>query len=144
MNEHPAQKDAYITRLRLTRVRIIRSKNSGRIKHAVDPDLERNLSKPFFFLQDVKGNIAQVYFPYDDQPELVGLKKGIFLILSFEFISNTRKRTGTSCQIEIHFSKSTLQLSISRNILRFCLFFIHTFLLQCFVVFVISLLMFLL
>ena len=50
---------------------------------------ERNLSKPFFFLQDVKGNIAQVYFPHDDQPELVGLKKGIFLILSFEFIFNS-------------------------------------------------------
>lgn len=27
-------------------------------------------------MQDVKGNITQVFFPHDDQQELVGLKKG--------------------------------------------------------------------
>ena len=75
-----SQNDAYITRLRLSHVRIIRLKNGGRIKYAVDQDLQEMLSKPFFFLQDVKGNITQVFFSYDDQPELVGLKKG-----SFEF-----------------------------------------------------------
>jgi hypothetical protein len=72
------QNNAYITRLRLNRVRIIRLKNNGRIKHVVDPDFEKKLSKPFFFLQDVKGNITQVFFPHDDAPEIVGLKKGWF------------------------------------------------------------------
>jgi hypothetical protein len=60
----------------LSHVRIIRLKNGGRIKHTVDQNLEEKLSKPFLFLQDVKGNITQVFFPHDDQPELVGLKKG--------------------------------------------------------------------
>jgi hypothetical protein len=62
----------------LSHIRIIRLKNGRRIKHAVDHDLEEKLSKSFLFVQDVKGNITQVFFPHDDQPELVGLKKGNF------------------------------------------------------------------
>jgi hypothetical protein len=73
-----SQNDAYIARLRLSNVRIIRLKNGVRIKHTVDQNMEEKLSKTFFFLQDVKGNITQVFFPHDDQPELVGLKKGNF------------------------------------------------------------------
>ena len=70
--------DVYITRLRLDKVHLIRIKNSGRIKHTVDKDLEEKLSKPFYFLQHVKGNITQVFLPHGDQPEYVGLKKGNF------------------------------------------------------------------
>ena len=84
LNEHSVQNDAFIIRLRLNRLRIIRLKNGGRIKHAVDPDLEKKLSRPFFFLQDVKGNITKVFFPHDDQPELVGLKKGIVSSLNLK------------------------------------------------------------
>ena len=82
------QSDAYITRLRLSQVRIIRSKSNGRIKHAADPELEKNLSKPFFFLQDTTGNITQVFFPHDDQADLVGLKKGIFCAIKYFTVFN--------------------------------------------------------
>ena len=76
LNQHPSENDAYITRLRLSHLRIIRLKNGGHIKHAVDKNLEKNLSKPFFFVQNVRGKITTVFFPHDDSPELVGLKKG--------------------------------------------------------------------
>jgi hypothetical protein len=62
----------------LRNVRIIRLKSGKHIKHTVDQNLEEKFSKPFFFLQDVNGNITQVFYPHDDQPELVGLKKGNF------------------------------------------------------------------
>ena len=78
LNQHPSGNDVYITRLRLGNVHIIRFRNNGRIKHVVDKDLEEKLSKPFYFHQHVKGNVTQVFFPEDDQPELVGLKKGNF------------------------------------------------------------------
>ena len=83
LKQYSLENDDYITRLHLRNVRIIRSKSGRRIKHSIYEDLERNLSKPFFFLQHVEGNITQVFFPHDDQPELVGLKKGNFLTSSF-------------------------------------------------------------
>lgn len=70
------QYDAYIIQLHVSRVRIVRLKDRKRIKHAVDKDLERQLSAPFFYMQDVKGNITDVFFPNEEKPELVGLKKG--------------------------------------------------------------------
>ena len=76
-DQHLAENNAYITKLLISHLRIIRLKNGGHIKHAIDEDLEKNLSKPFFFLQHVSGNITQVFFPHNDQPELVGLKKGM-------------------------------------------------------------------
>ena len=50
--------------------------NARPIKHVVDHDLEEKLSKPFFFLQDVKGKITRVFYPHEDLPDVVGLKKG--------------------------------------------------------------------
>ena len=76
LKQYTLENEAYIVRLHLSNVRIIRVKNGRRIKHTVYEDLEKKLSKPFFFLQHVKGNITQVFFPHDDHPELVGLKKG--------------------------------------------------------------------
>ena len=76
LNQHPSGNDVFVTRLWLGNVHIIRFKDSRHIKHAVDKDLEKKLSKPFYFFQHVKGNITQVFFPHDDQRELVGLKKG--------------------------------------------------------------------
>ncbi|CAB3984857.1 DNA double-strand break repair Rad50 ATPase, partial [Paramuricea clavata] len=84
LHQHSLPNDAYIARLRLNHVRIIRLRNGGRIKHTVDQNLEEKLSKPFLFLQDVKGNITQVFFPHHDQPELVGLKKGIVSALNLK------------------------------------------------------------
>ena len=50
--------------------------NARPIKHVVDHDLEEKLSKPFFFLQDVKGKITRVFYPHEDSADVVGLKKG--------------------------------------------------------------------
>ena len=76
LDEHSVQEDVYIARLRVRRARIIRP-NSGR-KHAVDPELEKKLFKPFFVFQDITGKITEVFFLPDDEPDIVGLKKGIF------------------------------------------------------------------
>ena len=76
LKQDVSESDAYIISLHLSQPRIIRLNNGGRIKHAVDKDLGKKLSKPFFFLQNIRGNVSEVFFPHDDPPELVGLKKG--------------------------------------------------------------------
>lgn len=81
-------------------MRIIRLKNGGRVKHAVDKDLEKKLSKPFFFVQHVNGSITQVFFPHNDKPELIGLKKGR-LKYSIKFIGRVNRKH-FSLKLEIY------------------------------------------
>ena len=77
LDQHLSENNAYIIELHMSHLRIIRLKNGRRIKHAVDKDLKEKLSKPFFFVQYVNGSITQVFFSHNDQPEIVGLKKGM-------------------------------------------------------------------
>ena len=68
--------DYYVTHLKLRQPRVIRTNNERSIKHVVDHNLEEKLSMPFYFLQNTKGKITDVFYPHEDTPDIVGLKKG--------------------------------------------------------------------
>ena len=76
LDRYATENDGYVTKLELRHPRLIRSKGGRKIKHAVDHKLERKLSQPFFFVQDSKGEITHVFYPHDDSPDLIGMKKG--------------------------------------------------------------------
>ena len=78
IGRHPedVHESVYVVRLQLRQPRIVRSNNGRPIKHTVDRNVEKKLSKPFFFLRNVKGDIREVFYPREDQPDVVGLKKG--------------------------------------------------------------------
>ncbi len=73
---HNTEKDGFVTKLTLRHPRVIRTKGGRTIKHVVDHNLEEGLSQPFFFVQDSKGEVTYVFYPHDDSPHFVGMKKG--------------------------------------------------------------------
>ena len=79
------ENDAHVSKLELRHLRVIRSKNGRQIKHVVNHDLEEKLSLPFFFLQNNKGEITHVFYPHDDSPDMIGMKKGKIIISMNDF-----------------------------------------------------------
>ena len=77
LDHHTTENDGYVTKLELRHPRMVRTRGSRTIKHVVDHNLEEKLSQPFFFMQDSKGEVTRVFYPHDDSPDLVGVKKGI-------------------------------------------------------------------
>ena len=78
LDRHSTENDGYVTKLELRHPRMIRSKGGRTIKHVVDHNLEEKLSKPFYFVQDPRGEVSHVFYPHGDSPDLVGVKKGTF------------------------------------------------------------------
>lgn len=76
LNRHSTNNDGYVTKLQLRHARMIRTNGDRTIKHVVDQNLEKKLSRPFYFVQDPKGKVTDVFYPHDDSPDLVGIKKG--------------------------------------------------------------------
>ena len=75
----------YVTYLRVRQPRVIRETYKRPIKHPVDHSLEEKLSKPFYFLQNTKGKVTDVFYPHEDPPDIIGLKKGkIFVVFSVQ------------------------------------------------------------
>ncbi|EDO42273.1 predicted protein [Nematostella vectensis] len=65
-------------RLDVREPRIRRVRSFGRIvTHPVNEELERKLIKPFYFRQYDHGSVVDAIFPKDDDPQALGLKKGI-------------------------------------------------------------------
>lgn len=82
VGRHTTENDTYVTKLELRHPRVIRTKGGRTIKHVVDHNLEEKLSQPFFFIQDPKGEVTRVFYPHDDSPDLVGIKKGILITMT--------------------------------------------------------------
>ena len=76
LNRHSTDNDGYVTKLLLHNARIVRTNGDRRIKHVVDQNLEKKLSQPFYFVQHPRGEVTDVFYPHDDSPDLVGIKKG--------------------------------------------------------------------
>jgi hypothetical protein len=76
LHRHNAENDGFITKLELRHPRVIRNKGGRTIKHVVDHNLEEKLAQPFFFVQNPRGEVTRVFYPHDDSPDLVGMKKG--------------------------------------------------------------------
>lgn len=76
MDDTTLKNNDYVAKLTIRSPRVVRTQGGRTIKHVVDHNLEEQLSKPFFFTQDSKGMVSHVFYPHDDIPNLVGLKKG--------------------------------------------------------------------
>ena len=76
LNRHSTNNDGYVTKLQLRHARLVRTNGDRTIKHVTDQNLEEKLSQPFYFVQNPKGEITDVFYPHDDSPDLVGIKKG--------------------------------------------------------------------
>ncbi|XP_028399178.1 uncharacterized protein LOC114522645 isoform X2 [Dendronephthya gigantea] len=77
LDRYMTENDGYVTKLELRHPRVIRSKGGRTIKHVVDHNLEKKLSRPFFFVQSRKGEVTHVFYPHDDSEDLIGMKKGV-------------------------------------------------------------------
>ena len=79
LDRYTTENDGYVTKLELRHPRVIRSKGGRTIKHVVDRNLEEKLSQPFFFVQNPKGEVSRVFYPHDDSPDFIGVKKGNYI-----------------------------------------------------------------
>jgi hypothetical protein len=46
------------------------------VNHPVNEELEQKLSNPFYFRQHDHGTVVDAFFPKNDEPRVVALKKG--------------------------------------------------------------------
>jgi hypothetical protein len=67
----------HIIRLNVYQPRLRRLRgNRALVNHPVNEEFERKLSKPFYFRQHDHGTVVDAFFPKNDDPQAVALKKG--------------------------------------------------------------------